>query len=203
MATSMRWCSGAAWLKTANSIQVDSVDQRKSFNRLDQLTDNVRMGRAQICIVGDNDVWLDRLGWLTEDADLGDVVSYTHPLDAQCCPRRSPARRWRCVCATSFAWPRRPPPPPSRPAAPKCGTPRRMSSSGCWPCAMKTPASTPSAWRSRAKRGTRCVATPPSATSCCAIRHRRSCSWAPRSRCRTTSAGMARAIRWVCAPLPN
>lgn len=40
------------------------------------------MGRAQICIVDDNDVWLDRLGWLTEDVDLGDVVSYTHPLDA-------------------------------------------------------------------------------------------------------------------------
>jgi putative two-component system response regulator len=40
------------------------------------------MGRAQICIVDDNDVWLDRLGRLIEDADLGDVVSYTHPLDA-------------------------------------------------------------------------------------------------------------------------
>jgi putative two-component system response regulator len=40
------------------------------------------MGRAQICIVDDNDVWLDRLGRLIEDADLGDVVSYTHPLAA-------------------------------------------------------------------------------------------------------------------------
>jgi putative two-component system response regulator len=40
------------------------------------------MGRAQICIVDDNDVWLDRLGRLIEDTDLGDVVSYTHPLAA-------------------------------------------------------------------------------------------------------------------------
>ena len=40
------------------------------------------MGRAQICIVDDNDVWLDRLGRLIEYADLGHVVSYTHPLAA-------------------------------------------------------------------------------------------------------------------------
>jgi putative two-component system response regulator len=40
------------------------------------------MGRAQICIVDDNAVWLARLGRLIEDADLGDVVSYRHPLDA-------------------------------------------------------------------------------------------------------------------------
>ena len=40
------------------------------------------MGRAQICIVDDNATWLARLGRLIEDADLGDVVSYRHPLDA-------------------------------------------------------------------------------------------------------------------------
>lgn len=40
------------------------------------------MGRAQICIVDDNAVWLARLGRLIKDADLGDVVSYRHPLDA-------------------------------------------------------------------------------------------------------------------------
>jgi putative two-component system response regulator len=40
------------------------------------------MGRAQICIVDDNAVWLARLGRLIEDADLGDVVAYRHPLDA-------------------------------------------------------------------------------------------------------------------------
>jgi len=40
------------------------------------------MGRAQICIVDDNAVWLSRLGRLIEEADLGDVVSYSHPLDA-------------------------------------------------------------------------------------------------------------------------
>ena len=43
---------------------------------------NVCMGRAQICIVDDNAVWLARLGRLIEDDDLGDVVSYTHPLAA-------------------------------------------------------------------------------------------------------------------------
>lgn len=40
------------------------------------------MGRAQICIVDDNAVWLARLGRLIEDADLGDVVAYRHPLNA-------------------------------------------------------------------------------------------------------------------------
>jgi putative two-component system response regulator len=40
------------------------------------------MGRAQICIVDDNATWLARLGRLIKDADLGDVVSYRHPLDA-------------------------------------------------------------------------------------------------------------------------
>ena len=40
------------------------------------------MGRAQICIVDDNAVWLARLGRLIKDADLGEVVSYRHPLDA-------------------------------------------------------------------------------------------------------------------------
>lgn len=40
------------------------------------------MRRAQICIVDDNAVWLARLGRLIKDADLGDVVSYRHPLDA-------------------------------------------------------------------------------------------------------------------------
>jgi putative two-component system response regulator len=40
------------------------------------------MARAQICIVDDNAVWLARLGRLIEDAGLGDVVSYRHPLDA-------------------------------------------------------------------------------------------------------------------------
>jgi putative two-component system response regulator len=40
------------------------------------------MGRTQICIVDDNAIWLARLGRLIEDADLGDVVAYRHPLDA-------------------------------------------------------------------------------------------------------------------------
>jgi putative two-component system response regulator len=40
------------------------------------------MGRAQICIVDDNAVWLSRMGRLIEEADLGDVVSYCHPLNA-------------------------------------------------------------------------------------------------------------------------
>ena len=40
------------------------------------------MGRAQICNVDDNAVWLARLGRLIEDAGLGDVVSYRHPLEA-------------------------------------------------------------------------------------------------------------------------
>lgn len=43
------------------------------------------MGRAQVCIVDDNAVWLarlGRLGRLIEGADLGDVVAFRHPLDA-------------------------------------------------------------------------------------------------------------------------
>jgi putative two-component system response regulator len=40
------------------------------------------MGRAQICIVDDNPTWLARLSHLIEAADLGDVVTYQHPLDA-------------------------------------------------------------------------------------------------------------------------
>ncbi len=40
------------------------------------------MGRAQICIVDDSVIWLVRLCRLIRDADLGDVVSYRHPLDA-------------------------------------------------------------------------------------------------------------------------